>query len=41
MGFLKERFLSVATVIVIGFLLLVALVVDTAISAAGDYMEHR
>lgn len=40
-GFLKERFLSIATVIVIGFLLLVALIVDTAISAAGDYMEHR
>ena len=41
MHFLKERFLSLATVVVIGFLLLVALVVDTAISAAGDYMEHR
>lgn len=41
LGFLKERFLSVATVIVIGFLLLVALIVDTAISAAGDYMAHR
>jgi membrane protein len=41
MGFLKDRFLSVATVIVIGFLLLVALVVDTGISAAGGYMEHR
>jgi membrane protein len=41
MGFLKERFLSIATVIVIGFLLLVALVIDTGISAAGDYMEHR
>ena len=40
-GFLKERFLSVATVVVIGFLLLVALVVDTGISATGDYMEHR
>jgi membrane protein len=41
LGFLKERFLSVATVIVIGFLLLVALIIDTGISAAGDYMEHR
>lgn len=41
MGFLRERFLSVASVIVIGFLLLVALIVDTGISAAGDYMEHR
>jgi membrane protein len=41
MGFLKDRFLSVATVIVIGFLLLVALIVDTGISAAGDYMQHR
>jgi membrane protein len=40
-GFLKERFLSVATVIVIGFLLLVALIIDTGISAAGEYMEHR
>ncbi|HYC87926.1 MAG TPA: YihY/virulence factor BrkB family protein [Thermoanaerobaculia bacterium] len=41
MGFLKERFLSAATVVVIGFLLLVALVVDTGISAAGDYMGSR
>ena len=41
MGFLKERCLSVASVIVIGFLLLVALIVDTAISAVGDYMERR
>lgn len=41
MGFLRERFLSVASVIVIGFLLLVALIVDTGISAAGDFMEHR
>lgn len=41
MGFLRERFLSVATVLVIGFLLLVALVVDTGISAAGDYTAHR
>jgi membrane protein len=41
MGFLRERFLSVATVLVIGFLLLVALIVDTGISATGDYMEHR
>lgn len=40
-GFLRERFLSVATVIVIGFLLLVALIVDTGIAAAGDYMQHR
>ncbi|MFL6247259.1 MAG: YihY/virulence factor BrkB family protein [Thermoanaerobaculia bacterium] len=40
-GFLKERFLSVATVLVIGFLLLVALIVDTAISAAGDYTADR
>jgi membrane protein len=41
MGFLRERFLSVASVIVIGFLLLVALIVDTAISAAGDYTRDR
>jgi membrane protein len=41
MGFLKERFLSVASVIVIGFLLLVALIIDTAISAAGDYTKVR
>jgi membrane protein len=40
-SFLKERFLSVATVIVIGFLLLVALIIDTGISATGDFMEHR
>jgi membrane protein len=41
MTFLKERFLSMATVVVIGFLLLVALVVDAGIAAAGQYMEHR
>jgi membrane protein len=41
LGFVKERFLSVATVMVIGFLLLVALIVDTGISAAGDYTQQR
>jgi membrane protein len=40
-NFLKERFLSMATVMVIGFLLLVALIIDTGISAAGDYMHNR
>lgn len=40
-GFLRERFLSVAMVIVIGFLLLVALIVDTGIAAAGNYMQSR
>lgn len=36
MGFVKERFLSMAMVFGIGFLLLVTLVFDAAISAFGD-----
>jgi membrane protein len=40
-GFIKDRFLSVAMVLVVGFLLLVALVLDTAISALGDFMGSR
>ena len=36
-GFIKERFLSMAMVLGIGFLLLITLVVDTAISAMGTY----
>lgn len=35
-GFIKERFLSMAMVLGIGFLLLVTLVVDAGISAMGD-----
>ncbi len=41
MGFLKERFLSVAMVLGIGFLLLVTLVFDAAISAMGNYLDRR
>jgi membrane protein len=37
-GFIKERFLSMAMVLGIGFLLLVTLVIDAAISAVGDRM---
>lgn len=38
MGFIKERFLSVAMVFGIGFLLLVTLVFDAAISALGPWL---
>ncbi|HET7435997.1 MAG TPA: YihY/virulence factor BrkB family protein [Thermoanaerobaculia bacterium] len=38
MGFIKERFLSVAMVFGIGFLLLVTLVFDAAISAVGGLL---
>lgn len=41
LGMLKARFLSAAMVFGIGFLLLVSLVIDTAISAAGKYAGHR
>ena len=37
MGFIKDRFLSMAMVLGIGFLLLVTLIFDAAISAMGDY----
>jgi membrane protein len=40
MGFLKQRFLSMAMVLGIGFLLLVTLVVDTVITAMGGYLER-
>lgn len=40
MGFVKERFLSMAMVLGIGFLLLVTLVVDAAISAMGGLIEQ-
>ncbi len=39
-GFIKERFLSMAMVLGIGFLLLVTLVLDTAISAMGGYVSR-
>lgn len=40
LGFVKERFLSMAMVLGIGFLLLVTLVLDTAVSAMGDYVSQ-
>jgi membrane protein len=40
MGFIKERFLSMAMVLGVGFLLLVTLVVDAAISAVGDRLAQ-
>ena len=40
MGFVKERFLSMAMVLGIGFLLLVTLVVDAGISAVGDRLAQ-
>jgi membrane protein len=40
-GFVKERFLSMAMVLGIGFLLLVTLLVDAVISAMGGYLEQR
>jgi membrane protein len=36
-GFVRDRFLSMAMVFAIGFLLLVTLVIDAAISAMGEY----
>lgn len=39
-GIIRERFLSMAMVLGIGFLLLVTLVVDAAISAMGGYVER-
>jgi membrane protein len=38
MGFIKERFLSLAMVLGIGFLLLVTLIFDAAISMMGGYL---
>jgi len=40
MGFIHERFLSMAMVLGIGFLLLVTLVFDAAISALGPWLER-
>ncbi len=40
LGFLKERFLSMAMVCGIGFLLLVSLVFDAMISALGNYVDR-
>ena len=40
-GFVKERFLSMAMVLGIGFLLLVTLLVDAVISAMGGYLQQR
>jgi membrane protein len=40
-GFIKNRFLSLAMVLGSGFLLLVTLVFDAAISAMGDYVSGR
>ena len=39
-GFIRERFLSMAMVLGIGFLLLITLVVDAALSAMGGYVER-
>ncbi len=39
-GFIKDRFLSMTMVLAIGFLLLVTLVLDTAISAMGDRVQQ-
>jgi membrane protein len=41
MRMLKARFLSAAMVFGIGFLLLVSLIIDAVISAAGKYAGHR
>jgi membrane protein len=40
-GFLRARFVSLAMVLVIAFLLLVSLVVSTGLSAVGAYSAHR
>ena len=40
MGFVKERFLSMAMVLGIGFLLLITLVLDAAVSAMGGLVEQ-
>lgn len=41
MGLIKDRFLSMAMVFGIGFLLLVTLVIDAGISAMGHYIGQR
>ena len=40
MGFVKDRFLSMAMVLGVGFLLLVTMVLDAAISAMGGYLTR-
>ena len=40
MGFVKERFLSMAMVLGIGFLLLITLVIDAMISAMGGFVSQ-
>ncbi len=40
MGFIKDRFLSMAMVLGIGFLLLVTLVLDTVVAAMGGYVSQ-
>jgi len=40
MGFIKDRFLSFAMVLVIGFLLLVSLVLSAALAALGNYFGN-
>lgn len=41
LGFIKQRFLSIAMVLGTGFLLLVTLVFDAMISAMGHYLDQR
>ncbi len=41
LGMIKDRFLSMAMVFGIGFLLLVSLVIDAVISAMGHYVSQR
>jgi membrane protein len=40
MGFVKERFLSMAMVLGIGFLLLISLVLDAVVAAMGPYLAR-
>ncbi|MEW5860950.1 MAG: YihY/virulence factor BrkB family protein [Cyanobacteriota bacterium] len=39
-GFIKDRFLSFAMVLGIGFLLLVSLILSAGLTAVGDYLGH-
>lgn len=41
MGFVKNRFLSLAMVLGVGFLLLVTLILDTAVSVVGTFLGDR
>lgn len=40
-GFIKERLLSFAMVLVVGFLLLVTLVIDAGLNAVGSYAQEK